>query len=119
VRFLLVAVTCVVAVLAAGCDRNGSSRAGQVVVPDLVGLPQPDAQKKLERLGLRWRFGGIDRVFSKAPRPLPPNVHISPDPYADDVVSQKPDAGERVEPHAIVVFETECTMLRFKNSGCA
>ena len=75
--------------------------------------------EKLERLGLRWRFGGIDRVFSKAPRPLPAEMHISPDPYADDVVSQKPDAGEQVEPHAIVVLETECAMLRFKNSGCA
>jgi len=118
VRSLLVAITFAVAVFASGCNGDGASRAGQVVVPDLVGLAQPDAQKKLERLGLRWRFGGNDRVLSKAPPPLPPNMSISPDPYDDDVVSQKPDAGERVEPHAIVVIETECTMLRLENSGC-
>jgi beta-lactam-binding protein with PASTA domain len=117
-RSLLISIACALAIVAAGCGGDKSSRAVQVVVPDLTGLPQPDAQKELERLGLRWRFGGIDRVFTKAPRPLPSNMHIASDPYDDQVVSQKPDAGERVEPHTIVEFETKCTMLRFKNSRC-
>jgi hypothetical protein len=100
-----------------GCSGDESSRAGQVVVPDLVGLPQPDAQKKLERLGFDGDSAAVIVSSARRHRPVP-NVSFAPDPYADEVVSQQTNAGERVQPRAIVVFETECTMLRFKNSGC-
>ena len=109
---------CAVAIVAAGCGDTGSTERASVVVPDLVGMPQPDAQKELERLGLRWRFGGDDHVLTEAPRPLPPNVRVSPDPYDDQVVSQIPEAGQRVTADKVIVLETRCTMLRFETSGC-
>jgi beta-lactam-binding protein with PASTA domain len=100
-------------VVGAGCHEDRP-----VTVPDLVGLPQPEAQKVLERLGLRWRFGGSDRIATRAPRPLPAGWIMSPDPYEDPVVSQDPEPGEHVSRGELVDLETRCTMLRFKKSGC-
>jgi beta-lactam-binding protein with PASTA domain len=102
-----------VAVVAAGCHEDRP-----VTVPDLVGMPQPEAQKALERLGLRWRFGGSGLILTRAPKPLPPGSFIYPDPYEDPVVSQDPESGEHVSRGELIDLETRCTMLRFKNSGC-
>jgi beta-lactam-binding protein with PASTA domain len=109
--FLLIAL--IAAPAFAGCHEDRS-----IVVPNLVGLPQPEAQKQLERLGLRWRFGGSDQIASKAPKPLPPDTFITPDPYQDPVVSQMPPPGDRVAKGDLVELETRCTMLRFENSAC-
>lgn len=97
---------------------NAFGEKKRVTVPNLVGLPQPDAQAKLESLGIRWRFGGSARILSRAPKPLPPSVSVSPDPHDDLVVSQAPTADREVEPRDVVVLETECTLLRFQNAGC-
>lgn len=61
-----------------------------IAMPDLVGMPQ-----------------------------LPPGTHIAPDPYEDPVVSQYPEAGERVARNELVELETRCTMLRFQQAACS
>ena len=88
----------------AGCNGgNESNRA--VEVPNLIGLQYRPATELLESRRLAWRYAGTDEVHRRG---LPDNVHST----ADDnfIVVQEPDPGEPVEPGAVIVIETSCSM---------
>ena len=111
--YTLVATALVATALISGCHEDRS-----ITMPNLVGLPQPEAQRKLEGLGLRWQFGGSERIITRAPRPLEPGTFFFPDPNEDPVVSQDPPVGKRVPEGELVELETVWTMLRFRNRAC-
>lgn len=110
-RFTPLAIVIAVTALS-GCHEDRL-----ITMPNLVGLPRPDAQRELERLGLRWQFGGSARINTRAPREYPGSF-FAPDPYEDPIVSHDPPAGKHVPKGELVELETRCTMLRFRNTAC-
>ena len=96
----------------AACHEDRS-----IVVPDVVGEPSPVAEARLDELGLRWRFGGSEKIDT-VPFRQPTNGFIAPDPFEDPVVRQYPPPGAAVARGHVIELETRCTMLRFRNSAC-
>ena len=103
-------VLLLVAMTLAMSDRE-PARAGDgdrepaVEVPNLIGMEYRPTQKLLAKLGLRWRFMGTERIWSKPP---PENMWSTAD---DDLVTeQSPAPGTKVAPNTVLELRTSCTM---------
>lgn len=77
---------------------------GNGVVPDLVGLDECTAARKLEERGLRWRFGDRAPVGGR-PAACVDGELLS---VADPVLAQRPSEDARPGRRP-VVLETACT----------
>jgi beta-lactam-binding protein with PASTA domain len=90
---ILVAVTLLV--VACG-DPVGSH---MITVPEVDGLTAAAAERRLQALGLRWRYGAEGPIESRAG---------SLDEVA--ILDQEPSAGSRVARGFVVRLETLCTL---------
>ena len=100
--FLVIAAA---AALSGCASRAADEPATGIEVPDLVGKEYRPTQMLLAELGLRWRFVGTERVWSKPP---PENMWSTAD---DDLVrEQSPTAGTKVAPNSVIELRTSCTM---------
>jgi hypothetical protein len=104
---LLIASGLAAAFAYAGRDSS-ESPAGAVpkraiAVPKLVGMQNRPAQELLTRRGLRWKYFGSDRVWSKPP---PRNVFSTADD--DFVIKQAPAPGTRVRAGSVIRLRTNC-----------
>lgn len=91
------------------CGGGSDDRPAEERVPRLVGMTQRDAECRLERLGLRWRYPRERRARSSASHPCDQSVAVTPNPR---VVDQSPPP-ERPAGHRVVItLETECTRRR-------
>jgi hypothetical protein len=81
----------------------GASQKRAIKVPKLVGTQNRPAQELLARRGLRWKYFGSDRVWSKPP---PRDVFST----ADDnfVIKQAPAPGTRVRAGSVIRLRTNC-----------
>ena len=89
-----------VAALIVGCGTEKETTPS-VNVPNVTGAPVAQAEARLERSGLHWRFDGTDDVHAAAAGQA---VSFS------RVLKQVPSAGTRVAPGTVIVLSTTCTV---------
>lgn len=111
--FIAVGAGAIVAVGAGA--REGSP--GSTTVPLIAGLTTSQAECVLHNKGLRWRYAGEGRVFSRpmlagAPRRAGRDRRCSNGATTRThdfrVVEQRPAAGQEVDPGTVVDFKNEC-----------
>jgi PASTA domain len=101
------------ALAASSCGSAHRAADETVTVPRLLGLTNAAAMQALETQGLQWSYGKSGHVFSKAP-----TSGTGGGALADEILEQKPAAGARVAPHAVVRLETACTRRTPAASAC-